>query len=153
MEANPIWTVIFYMKQVSQTHTLRRWELALLLGVALAALLGAWLDSSQSALADQVMEAARTAGAKGGTVINARRVGFEDVQNVLGFSATISGLATLPGAVLGAAMGLFAGRVFDKSGVRGIAIAGAIVLTGAASGCSSSARARPSSSSSSPTWR
>lgn len=50
------------------------------------------------------------------------------VQNVLGFSATISGLATLPGAVLGAAMGLFAGRVFDKSGVRGIAIAGAIVL-------------------------
>ena len=51
------------------------------------------------------------------------------VQNVLGFSATISGLATLPGAVLGAAMGLFAGRVFDKSGVRGIAIAGAIVLT------------------------
>lgn len=55
MEANPIWTVIFYMKQVSQTHTLRRWELALLLGVALAALLGAWLDSSQSALADQVI--------------------------------------------------------------------------------------------------
>ena len=35
---------------------------------------------------DQVMEAARTAGAKGGTVINARRVGFEDVQNVLGFT-------------------------------------------------------------------
>ncbi len=55
MEANPIWTVIFYMKQVSQTHTLRRWELALLLGVALAALLGVWLDSSQSALADQVI--------------------------------------------------------------------------------------------------
>ena len=56
------------------------------------------------------------------------------VQNVLGFSATISGLATLPGAVLGAAMGLFAGRVFDKSGVRGIAIAGAIVLTAGSRG-------------------
>ena len=55
MEANPIWTVIFYMKPITQTHTLRRWELALLLGVALAALLGAWLDSSQSALADQVI--------------------------------------------------------------------------------------------------
>lgn len=50
------------------------------------------------------------------------------VQNVLGFSATISGLATLPGAVLGAAMGLVAGRVFDRSGVRGIAVAGALVL-------------------------
>lgn len=35
---------------------------------------------------DQVMEAARTAGARGGTVINARRVGFEDVQNLLGFT-------------------------------------------------------------------
>lgn len=35
---------------------------------------------------DQVMEAARTAGAKGGTVINARRVGYEDVQNLLGFT-------------------------------------------------------------------
>ncbi len=35
---------------------------------------------------DQVMEAARTAGAKGGTVINARRVGYEDLQNVLGFT-------------------------------------------------------------------
>ena len=55
MEANPIWTVIFYMKAIAQTHKLRRWELALLLGVALAALLGAWLDSSQSALADQVI--------------------------------------------------------------------------------------------------
>ena len=43
------------MKPITQTHTLRRWELALLLGMALAALLGAWLDSSQSALADQVI--------------------------------------------------------------------------------------------------
>ena len=35
----------FYMnKQSCKSHTLRRWELALLLGVALAALLGAWLD-------------------------------------------------------------------------------------------------------------
>ena len=33
---------------------------------------------------DQVMEAARTAG--GGNVINARRVGYEDVQNLLGFT-------------------------------------------------------------------
>ena len=44
-----------YMKQTAAKHTLRRWELALLLGVALAALLGVWLDRSQSALADQVI--------------------------------------------------------------------------------------------------
>lgn len=44
-----------YMKQAMTKHTLRRWELALLLGVALAALLGVWLDRSQSALADQVI--------------------------------------------------------------------------------------------------
>ena len=35
--------------------TLHRWELALLLGVACAALLGVWLDGSQAALADQVI--------------------------------------------------------------------------------------------------
>ena len=35
---------------------------------------------------DQVMEAARSAGARGGTVIYARRVGYEDVQNMLGFT-------------------------------------------------------------------
>ena len=34
---------------------LRRWELALLLGVAVAALLGAWLNLQQSALADKVI--------------------------------------------------------------------------------------------------
>ena len=57
MEANPVWTVIFYMKStsISEKHTLRRWELALLLGTALAALLGVWLNGSQSALADQVI--------------------------------------------------------------------------------------------------
>ena len=42
-------------QQNCKSHTLRRWELALLLGVALAALLGVWLDRSQSALADQVI--------------------------------------------------------------------------------------------------
>ncbi len=34
---------------------LRRWELALLLGAALAALLGVWLDRQQSELADKVI--------------------------------------------------------------------------------------------------
>ena len=40
---------------MKQSKTLRRWELALLLGVALAALAGVWLDRSQAALADQVI--------------------------------------------------------------------------------------------------
>ena len=40
---------------MTQSKKLRRWELALLLGVALAALLGVWLDKSQTALVDQVI--------------------------------------------------------------------------------------------------
>ena len=40
---------------MKQSKTLRRWELALLLGVALAALLGVWLDGAQAALSDQVI--------------------------------------------------------------------------------------------------
>lgn len=50
------------------------------------------------------------------------------IQDVLGYSAGISGLATLPGAVLGAIAGLVAGRVFDRTGVRKIAIAGIVIL-------------------------
>lgn len=40
---------------MKQGKTLRRWELALLLGVAIAALAGVWLDRSQAALSDQVI--------------------------------------------------------------------------------------------------
>ena len=50
------------------------------------------------------------------------------VQNVLGQPATVSGLIMLPGAVLGAFMGLLAGRIFDKKGVRKIACTGAIII-------------------------
>ncbi|MCI8443313.1 MAG: transcriptional regulator [Provencibacterium sp.] len=35
---------------------------------------------------DTVMAAAKKAGARGGTVLHARRVGFEDVENLLGFT-------------------------------------------------------------------
>ena len=41
--------------QQKQNRKLRRWELALLLGVAVAALAGVWLDGQQSALADKVI--------------------------------------------------------------------------------------------------
>lgn len=41
--------------RVKQGNGLRRWELALLLGAAFAALLGVWLDGQQAALADKVI--------------------------------------------------------------------------------------------------
>ncbi len=40
---------------MTQSKNLRRWELALLLGVAIAALIGVWLDRSQAELADRVI--------------------------------------------------------------------------------------------------
>lgn len=36
--------------------------------------------------ADIVMDAAKSAGATGGTLLHARRVGFEDVENIFGFT-------------------------------------------------------------------
>ena len=49
------------------------------------------------------------------------------VQGVLGFSATMSGVAMLPGAVIGAFMGLVSGRLFDRFGVRKVVIPGVVV--------------------------
>lgn len=55
------------------------------------------------------------------------------IQGVLGYGATISGVSMLPGALLGAFAGVFAGRLFDRFGVRKVAIPGFIVvLLGAA---------------------
>lgn len=54
------------------------------------------------------------------------------IQNVCGYSATISGFALLPGALLGAVMSLVAGRLFDRHGARGLVLAGCTVtLVGA----------------------
>lgn len=54
------------------------------------------------------------------------------IQNVRGFSATMSGLALLPGAVLGALLGLTAGNLFDRLGVRRVVIPGmALAAAGA----------------------
>lgn len=50
------------------------------------------------------------------------------IQNVLGHSATVSGLITLPGAVLGAFGSLLAGHMFDRSGVRVISLVGVVML-------------------------
>lgn len=50
------------------------------------------------------------------------------IQNALQASATVSGLIMLPGALLGAFFGLLAGKLFDRYGVRSIAVTGAVVL-------------------------
>ena len=55
------------------------------------------------------------------------------LQNLLGISALGTGLIMLPGAVLGAAMGFFAGRMFDKVGPRRVIVPGAVIA--AVGGC------------------
>lgn len=49
------------------------------------------------------------------------------IQNVCGYSATVSGFVVLPGALIGAITSLFAGRVYDRYGARGIVVLGCIV--------------------------
>lgn len=56
------------------------------------------------------------------------------IQGVLGFTATMSGVAMLPGALIGAFMGLISGRLFDRYGVRRVVIPGAIVAALGATG-------------------
>ncbi|WP_172136472.1 MDR family MFS transporter [Adlercreutzia sp. ZJ473] len=56
------------------------------------------------------------------------------IQGVLGQSATMSGVAMLPGAVVGAFLGLVAGRLFDRYGVRRVVIPGGIVMLAGAAG-------------------
>lgn len=56
------------------------------------------------------------------------------IQGVLGFSATMSGIAMLPGALIGALMGLVSGRLFDRFGIRRVVIPGVIVAVIGASG-------------------
>lgn len=50
------------------------------------------------------------------------------LQNAVGVSATLTGLIMLPGAVVGALCALAAGKLFDRYGVRGIAVIGSFIL-------------------------
>ena len=49
------------------------------------------------------------------------------IQGVCGYTATMSGVAMLPGAVIGAFMGLVSGRLFDRFGVRKVVVPGCLV--------------------------
>lgn len=51
------------------------------------------------------------------------------LQSYLGYSATVSGLVLLPGAIIMGAMGPIAGRLFDKHGPRTLSLIGMGVLT------------------------
>ncbi len=50
------------------------------------------------------------------------------VQTVMGYSATISGLVILPGALCNAIVSPFAGRLYDRTGMRRLSIVGAILI-------------------------
>ena len=54
------------------------------------------------------------------------------LQNSLGQTPTITGLAMAPAALAGAVTGIVAGRIFDKRGVRVIVLVGAVLLEGSA---------------------
>ena len=51
------------------------------------------------------------------------------LQSYMGYSATVSGLVLMPGAILMGIMNPFAGRLFDKYGPRVLAITGLAILT------------------------
>ncbi|MDO5329161.1 MAG: DHA2 family efflux MFS transporter permease subunit [Coriobacteriia bacterium] len=50
------------------------------------------------------------------------------IQNVLGYSATESGLAMIPSAIVMGIMGPITGNILDKRGIRGMAISGLVIL-------------------------
>lgn len=50
------------------------------------------------------------------------------VQNLLGYSATVSGLVTLPGSLVMALVSPFAGKIYDRVGMRKLAIAGSVAF-------------------------
>ncbi|MDD6107031.1 MAG: MFS transporter, partial [Clostridiales bacterium] len=57
------------------------------------------------------------------------------VQSVMGYSAVVSGLVTLPGSVATAVVSPLAGRLYDKMGIKKIFVAGAAIWLSATSVC------------------
>ena len=56
------------------------------------------------------------------------------VQNSLGRTPTVTGIVMAPAAITGAVAGIIGGRIFDKHGVRAIALVGAGLLVVTAAG-------------------
>ena len=54
------------------------------------------------------------------------------IENSLGASPTVAGFAMMPAALVGAGTGIVSGRLFDKHGVRKVAVPGAVVLLASA---------------------
>lgn len=50
------------------------------------------------------------------------------VQSILGYSATVSGIVTLPGSLSMALVSPFAGKIFDKLGMKKLFVSGALFL-------------------------
>lgn len=51
------------------------------------------------------------------------------VQDLMGYSATVSGLVIMPGAIIMAIVNPIAGKIFDKRGPRALSIIGMVTLT------------------------
>lgn len=51
------------------------------------------------------------------------------IQTLMGFSATVSGLVLMPGAIIMGIMNPIAGKLFDKHGPRRLSIIGMVLLT------------------------
>lgn len=58
------------------------------------------------------------------------------VQNILGKSATVSGLVTLPGSLAMAMISPFAGKIYDKFGMKRLAVAGTVMMMASTLGMS-----------------
>ncbi len=50
------------------------------------------------------------------------------VQSIMGYSATLSGLVTLPGSLVMAIVSPFAGKIYDRIGIKKIFVAGALFM-------------------------
>lgn len=50
------------------------------------------------------------------------------VQSVMGYSAVISGLITLPGSLATTLVSPFAGRIYDKMGIKRLFVIGSAIM-------------------------
>ena len=56
------------------------------------------------------------------------------IQSVCGYSATVSGMAMIPGSIAMAVINPIAGKIYDKMGIKKIFLVGALLMAGSAAG-------------------